>query len=60
MTEEVHENLVKFVNLNEKNFTALKLKNFNDEINNLFMNSYQSKIWNYVKLIRKVSVKWKN
>ena len=60
MTEEVHENVVKFLNLNEKNFTALKLKNFNDEINSFFMDSYCSKIWNYVKLIRKVSVKWKN
>ena len=35
-------------------------KNFNDEINSFFMDSYCSKIWNYVKLIRKVSVKWKN
>ena len=31
---------------------------FNDEINNFFMDNYCSKIWNYVKLIRKVSVKW--
>ena len=37
--------------------TNFKLKNFNDEINSFFMDS---KIWNYVKLIRKVSVKWKN
>ena len=35
----------------------LKLKNFNDEINSFFMKSYCSKIWNYVKLIRKVSMK---
>ena len=31
-----------------------------DEINNFFMTSYYSKIRNYVKLIIKVSVKWKN
>ena len=61
MTEEVYENWVNFLNLSKKNFTALKLKNFNDEINNsFFMDRYYSKIWNYVKLIRKVSVKWKN
>ena len=35
-----------------------KLKNFNDEINSFFMDNYCSKIWNYVKLIRKISVKW--
>ena len=51
MTEEVYENWVKLLNLNEKNFTALELKNFNDEINNFFMNSYYSKIRNYVMLI---------
>ena len=52
--------MVKFLNLSKKNFTALKLMNFNDEINNFFMNGYCSKIWNYVKLIREVSMKWKN
>ena len=31
------------VNLSEKNFTTLKLKKFNDEINNFFMNGYCSK-----------------
>ena len=60
MMTEVYENLVKLLNLREKNFTALKLKNFNDEINSFFMYSYCSKIFNYVKLIRKVSMKWKN
>ena len=49
-----------FLNLSKKNFIALKLKNFNDEISNFFMNSYCSKIRNYLKLIRKVSMKWKN
>ena len=39
------------LNLSKKNFTALKLKNFNDEINNFFMNGCCSKIRNYVNLI---------
>ena len=43
-----------------KNFIALKQKNFIDEINNFFMNSYCSKTGNYVKLMIKVSMKWKN
>ena len=60
MTEEVSENLVKLFNLSEKNDTALELKNFNDEINSFFMDSYCSQIWNYVRLIRKVSMTWKN
>ena len=41
-------------------FTALELKKFNDEINSFFMDSYCSKIWNYVKLIKEVSLKWKS
>ena len=60
MTEEVYKNWVKLLNLSRKNFIALKHKNFNDEINNLFMHSYYSKIRNYVKFIIIVSVKWKN
>ena len=60
VTEEVYENWVKLLNLNKKNFTALELKKFNDEINSFFKDSQSSKIWKYVKLIRKVSVKWKN
>ena len=44
----------------EINRHEFQLKNFNDEINSFFMNNYCSKIWNYVKLIRKVSVKCKN
>ena len=51
---------MKLLNHSEKNFNALKLKNFNNEINNFLMDSYCSKIWNYVKLIRKVSIKWDN
>ena len=38
----------------------LSKKNFNDEINNFFVHSYYSKTGNYVKLIIKVSMKWKN
>ena len=48
------------LNLSKKNFNAVKLKNFNDEINNFFINGYYSKIWNYVKLTIIVSTKWKN
>ena len=58
---ETHRWLLEYrwvTSLSEKNFTAFKLKNFNDEINSFFMNSYCSKIWNYVKLMRKASVKW--
>ena len=60
VTEEVYENLVKLLNLNMKNITAYELKKHNDEINSFLKDSYCSKIWNYVKLIRKVSVKWKS
>ena len=45
------DRLEKLLNLSRKNPIALKQKNFNDEINNFSMNSYYSKIWNYVKLI---------
>ena len=60
VTEKVYENFVKLLNLIKKNFTALKLKNYNDEINNFFMNCYCSKLRNHVKLISTVSMKWKN
>ena len=43
MTEEVYENDVKLLNLNKKNFTALELKKFNDEINNFFKDSIAAK-----------------
>ena len=45
MTEEVYENLVKLLNLSKKNFIALKLKNFNDEINNFFKDSLLEQNW---------------
>ena len=51
---------VKLLNLNEKNFIALDLKKFNREINSFFKDSYCSKIWNYVKLTKEVSQKWKS
>ena len=44
MTEEVYENWLKLLNLDKKNFTALELKKFNDEINSFFKDSYCSKI----------------
>ena len=60
MTEEVYENLVKLLNRSKKNFIALTQKNSIDELNNFFMNSYRSKTGIHVKLVRKVSMKWKN
>ena len=60
MTEEVYKNWVKRSSRNEKNFIGLKQKDFIDEINNFFMNSYWSKTGIHVKLMRKVSKKWKN
>ena len=38
------------------NFKQLELK----MINNFFKDNYCSKIWNYVKLIKEVSLKWKS
>ena len=46
--------------LTNTNFKQLEPKKFNNEINNFFKDNYCSKIWNYVKLIREVSVKWKS
>ena len=60
MTEEVYENYVKLLNLSKKNFIALRLKNFNDEMNNFFMNSYYSKIRNITWSPSEVAMKWKN
>ena len=51
-TEEVYFNWVPLLNLNKKNFIALELKKFNNEINSFFKDNYCSKIWNYEKLIR--------
>ena len=47
--------------LNEVRLIVLlqETNNF-DEINNFFMNKYQNKTGIFVKLMRKVSVRWKN
>ena len=58
-TEVVYENLLKRLSRSKMYFIALKQKNFIDEINNFFINNYQNRILNYVKLTRKVSMKWK-
>ena len=60
MIEEMYKNKEKLLNLSRKNFIAFKLKNFNNEINNFFMNGHCRKIQNYAKLMRKVSQKWRN
>ena len=60
MTEEVYKNWIELSSLKEEKFIVLiKETNDVDEINN-FMDSYWSKIWNYVKLMRKISMKRKN
>ena len=46
--------------LTNTNFKQLEPKKFNNEITNFFKDNYCSKIWNYVKLIREVSLKWKS
>ena len=51
---------MKLLILNKKNFIVLEPKKFNNEINSFFKDNYCSKIWNYVKLIREVSLKWKS
>ena len=51
---------MKLFNLSEKNFIALKQKNFIDEINSFFMDSYWSKTGTCVKLMRTVFKKWRN
>ena len=52
---------MKSSNLKEEKFIVLiKKTNDFDEINNFFMNNYWNKIGIFVKLMRKVSMKWKN
>ena len=61
MTEEVSKTLLKLSNLNEEKFIVLIKETHNiDEIDNFFMNNYWNKIENFVKLMRKVLMKWKN
>ena len=45
--------------LTNTNFKQLEPEKFNNEINNFFKDNCCSKIWNYVKLIKEVSLKWK-
>ena len=60
-TEEVFKSWMKRSSRKKKKFVVLiKETNDADKINNFFMNSNWSKIWISVKLMRKVSVKWKN
>ena len=52
---------MKLSSLNEEKFIVLiKETNNIDEINNLFMNNYCNKIGIFVKLMRKVLMRWKN
>ena len=61
MTEEVFKNWMKWSSLKEEKLIVLiKETNNFDEINNFFMNNYLNKIKNFVKLMRKVSMRWKN
>ena len=60
MTEEENKNYMKRSSRSKKNFIVLKQKNDVDKINNFFMNSYWNKTRIFVKLMRKVSKKWKN
>ena len=52
---------MKLSSLNEGKFVVLiKETNNIDEINNFFVNTYWNKIENFVKVMRKVSMRWKN
>ena len=44
----------------EKFIVLIKETNNFDDTNNFFMNSYWNKIGIFVKLMRKVSIRWKN
>ena len=58
---EVSRNWMALFSLNEeKLITLLHVMNNFNEINNFFMNNYQNKIGIFVKLMRKVSMRWKN
>ena len=46
--------------LNEVRFIVLLQETNNFEINNFFVYNYWDKIENFVKLMRKVSMRWKN
>ena len=60
MIEEVSRSWEELLSLNEEKFIVLiKETNNIDEINNLFMNNYWNKIGIFMKLIWKVSMRWK-
>ena len=60
MTEEVFRSWMKLSSLEEEKLIVfIKETNNFDEINNFFMNNYWNKIENFVKLMRKVSMKLK-
>ena len=60
MTEDVSINWMELSSLNEEKLIVLMQEtNNNDEIN-FFMNNYWNKIENFLKLMRKVSMGWKN
>ena len=61
MTKEVSRNLMELSSLSEeKLIILLQVMNNFDEINNFFMNNYWNKIGIFVKLMRKVCMRWKN
>ena len=61
MTEEVFKSWMKLSSLKEEKFIVLiKETNNFDEINNFFMNFCWNKTGIFVKLMRKVSMRWKN
>ena len=61
MIEEVSKNWMELSSLSEEKLIMLlqEMNNF-DKINKFFMNNYWNKIENFVKLMRKVSTRWKN
>ena len=61
LTEEVFRNWMELSSLNEeKLIMLLQVMNNFDEINNFFKNNYQNKIGIFMKLMRKVLLRWKN
>ena len=61
VTEEISKSWMELSSLNEEKFIVLlqETNNF-DETTNFLMHNYWNKIENFVKLMRKVSMRWKN
>ena len=58
---EVSRNWMKLLSVNEVRIIVLLLETHSfDEINNFFMNNYWNKIGIFVKLMWKISMRWKN